>query len=64
MTNNAADLALNVEESNAVVQVANGALIRAESRGTVRVRIQDTLDPQLSCDIHINDVLYVPSYPY
>ncbi len=60
MTNNATDLVLNIEESNAVVQVANGVLIRAESRGTVRVRIQDILDPRLSCDIYIHDVLYVP----
>jgi hypothetical protein len=40
MTNNHADLVLNVEESNAVVQVANDVLIRAELRGTVQVRIE------------------------
>jgi hypothetical protein len=60
MTNNAADLVLNIEESNAVVQVANGVLMRAESRGTVRARIQDLVDPHLSCDTHVHDVLHAP----
>jgi hypothetical protein len=60
MTNNEADLALNREESNAVVQVANGVLIRAELRGTVRVRIQDLNHPHISCNMLIHDVLYVP----
>jgi hypothetical protein len=60
MTNNQADLVLNIEESNAVVRVANGVLIRAELRGTVRVRIEDVHDMQNSCDIYIHDALYVP----
>jgi hypothetical protein len=60
MTNDEADLVLNREESNAIVQVANGALIRAELRGTVRVRIQDLNNPHISCDMLIHDVLYVP----
>jgi hypothetical protein len=54
------DLILNVEESNAVVQVANGALIRAELRGTARIRIQDLNDPRITCDILAHDVLHVP----
>ena len=37
LTLHAEDLILNVEESNAVVQVANRVLIRAELRGTVRI---------------------------
>jgi hypothetical protein len=60
MTNDESDLVLNVEESLAVVQVANGVLIRAQLRGTVRIRIQDLNDPHISCDILVHDVLYVP----
>jgi hypothetical protein len=60
MTNNAANLVLNIEESNAVVQVANGVLMRAESRGTARARMQDLVDPHLSCDVHVHDVLCAP----
>ncbi len=37
MTPYAEDLILNVEESNAVVQVANGVLIRAQSRGAAQI---------------------------
>jgi hypothetical protein len=60
MTNDPTDLVLNVEESAAVVQVANGVLIRAQQRGTVRIRIQDLQDPHITCDILVHDVLHVP----
>jgi hypothetical protein len=60
MTNDEANLALNQEESNAVVQVADGVLTRAELRGTVRVCVQDLNDPHISCDMLIHDVLCVP----
>jgi hypothetical protein len=60
MTNNLTDLVLNIEESAAVVQVANGVLIRAQQRGTVRIRIQDLHDPHITCDILVHDVLYIP----
>ena len=60
ITPHAEDSILNVEESNAVVQVANGVLIRAELRGTVRIRLQDLNDPRITCDILVHGVLYVP----
>jgi hypothetical protein len=61
MTPHIEDLILNVEESNAVVQVANGVLIQAELCGTIRIRIQDLNDPRITCNILVvHDVLYVP----
>jgi hypothetical protein len=45
MTPHAEDFILNVEESHAVVQIADGALIRAELCGTVQIRIQDLNAP-------------------
>jgi hypothetical protein len=59
MTNNLSDLVLNIEESAAVVQVANGVLICAQQCGTVRIRIQDLHDPHITCDILVHDVLYI-----
>lgn len=41
MTPHSEDLILKVEESKAVVQVANGVIIQEELRGTVQIRIQD-----------------------
>jgi hypothetical protein len=60
MTNNLTDLVLNIEESAAVVQVANRVLIPAQQRGTVQIRIQDLHDPHITCDILVHDVLYIP----
>jgi hypothetical protein len=44
MTPNRCDLISNIEPSTAIVEVANGALIRAELRGTVRIRLTDIHD--------------------
>lgn len=66
MSPHAEDLIMNVKESDAVVQVASGVIVRAELRGTVqiRIRIQDLNDPRITCDILVHDVLHVPGLPY
>jgi transposase InsO family protein len=60
MTPHRSDLVHNVERSHAIVEVANGVLIRAELRGTVRIKLVDINDATQSCDILVHDVLYVP----
>jgi hypothetical protein len=42
------------------VQVTNGVLVRAQQRGTVRIRIQDLHNPHITCDILVHDMLHVP----
>jgi hypothetical protein len=60
MTPNQQDLQYNIEPSTAVVEVANGVLIRAQRRGTVRIRLTDINDSRHTCDILVHDVLWVP----
>ena len=60
MTPHRSDLIDNVERSHAIVEVANGVLIHATLRGTVRIKLKDLNDPNRSCDILVHDVLYVP----
>ena len=60
MTPHRSDLLANVERSHAIVEVANGVLIHATLRGTVRIKLTDLDDPARSCDILVHDVLYVP----
>jgi hypothetical protein len=60
MTPHRSDLVHNVERSHAIVEVANGVLIRAELRGTVRIKLVDINDAEQSCDILVHDVIYVP----
>jgi hypothetical protein len=51
MTPHLNDLILNVTDSNAVVQVANGVLIQANQCGTVRIRIQDINNDNITCPL-------------
>jgi hypothetical protein len=49
------DLILNVEESNAVVQVVNSVLIVQASQPAETIR-----NPNITCDILVHNVLWVP----
>jgi hypothetical protein len=60
MTPNQQDLQYNIEPSTAIVEVANGVLIRAQQRGTVQIRLTDINDSRRTCDILVHDVLWIP----
>jgi hypothetical protein len=60
MTPHRSDLLHNIERSQAIVEVANGVLIKAELRGTARIKLHDINDANQSCDILVHDVLCVP----
>jgi hypothetical protein len=60
MTPHRSDLLYNVERSQAIVEVANGVLIKAELCGTVRIKLHDINDANQSCDVLVHDVLCVP----
>jgi hypothetical protein len=60
MTPHRSDPLCNVERSQAVVEIANGALIKAKLRGTARIKPHDINDANQLCDILVHDVPHVP----
>ena len=59
MTPFAQDLLMDHESTEAVVEVANGNIVKAAKRGTALVRIVD-VDTQNAYDIYLEGVLHVP----
>jgi hypothetical protein len=49
MTPHRSDLLCNIERSQAVVEVADGALIKAKVRGTARIKVHDINAANQSC---------------
>jgi hypothetical protein len=60
MTPHRSDLLCNLERSQAHVEVADGALIKAEVRGTARIKLHDINAANQSCDVLVHNILCVP----
>ena len=53
------DLISDVTKSKALVEVANGNIVKAPKKGTVKIKIVDALDNS-SYEILLEDILFVP----
>ena len=53
------DLILDITSSKSLVEVANGNIVKAPKKGTVKIKIVDVYD-QSTYDILLEDVLLVP----
>ena len=53
------DLILDITPSKSLVEVANGNIVKAPKKGTVKIKIVDVYD-QSTYDILLEDVLLVP----
>ena len=59
MTPFESDLVLDLESTDAVIEVANGNIVKANKRGTALIQIVD-IDTHEEFDVYLEGVLFVP----
>jgi hypothetical protein len=60
MTNRIEDFIEHLEHYETLVEVANGGIVHVTHRGKVKIHMSDTINPNHSIVVQLNDVLYVP----